>query len=499
MANNNLVGFRHYETREDFEKDKEQGLISQGDISFIADDKVINTHSEDYGDSGGVSVTEDTFEVEEMRIKDIPVEDLTAPEGGEPGQVLTKTEDSSEWKDIPKELPEGGTDGQVLTKTATGNIWKDIPSYQYTLTKTAVENVLTGDITSHTHSQYLTSSSLSNYYTKNEVNNLIPYTGNFVTSSTVNSMISNAVSGSYLPISLSDTAVDENSRYYLPKRLTVGSSYSTTPLIYFRSNKVGDSSNNNWSDPNIQLDGPRLGIYDGKWFICCQRHPSYNDGVFFDVNWVAVGMQTPTPAGTLTVQGSIRHNMGGYWVAPDYNGIVFCDSGNSNKNWIARYSNNGTNGHAMYVDGDCYLQTSKSSQFMGPGNSMSNTIILGSSSVYWKNVYAAAHTTVSDERVKNFIEDMPLIPLDAMADAPCMTFTWKTGDKSKTYGTKAQYWQKVNEDLVEVGDNGIQTLQYGNLAFAMAKSLAGEVRTLKEENKLLKAELAEIKNMILNK
>lgn len=52
--------------------------------------------------------------------------------------------------------------------------WVEDNYNDYTLTKAAVESVLTGDITSHTHSQYLTASSmasaLSDYYTKTEVN-----------------------------------------------------------------------------------------------------------------------------------------------------------------------------------------------------------------------------------------------------------------------------------------------------------------------------------------
>ena len=45
------------------------------------------------------------------------------PEGGAPGQVLTKTEAGAEWDDAPKELPDGGTPGQVLTKVQDGVAW----------------------------------------------------------------------------------------------------------------------------------------------------------------------------------------------------------------------------------------------------------------------------------------------------------------------------------------------------------------------------------------
>lgn len=49
------------------------------------------------------------------------------PEGGTVGQVLTKTETSAEWNNVPSDLPAGGTDGQILTKTSDGVAWEDAP------------------------------------------------------------------------------------------------------------------------------------------------------------------------------------------------------------------------------------------------------------------------------------------------------------------------------------------------------------------------------------
>ena len=45
------------------------------------------------------------------------------PEGGEEGQVLTKTADGTAWQDPQAAFPEGGTTGQVLKKTAEGVEW----------------------------------------------------------------------------------------------------------------------------------------------------------------------------------------------------------------------------------------------------------------------------------------------------------------------------------------------------------------------------------------
>lgn len=49
------------------------------------------------------------------------------PDGGTPGQVLTKTSTGEEWSDAPSGLPEGGTEGQILEKTSSGAAWVDAP------------------------------------------------------------------------------------------------------------------------------------------------------------------------------------------------------------------------------------------------------------------------------------------------------------------------------------------------------------------------------------
>ena len=68
----------------------------------------------------------------------------------------------------------GGLDITALEDYLTTNgyatqAWVSAHFNDYVLTKAAVEAVLTGNITSHTHSQYLTEhQSLANYYTKTE-------------------------------------------------------------------------------------------------------------------------------------------------------------------------------------------------------------------------------------------------------------------------------------------------------------------------------------------
>lgn len=64
------------------------------------------------------------------------------PEGGEEGQVLTKTSDGTAWQDPQAAFPEGGTTGQVLKKTAEGVEWGNDND-----TIVTVNNTLTSDNT----------------------------------------------------------------------------------------------------------------------------------------------------------------------------------------------------------------------------------------------------------------------------------------------------------------------------------------------------------------
>nr|DAN28945.1 MAG TPA: Head fiber protein [Caudoviricetes sp.] len=91
-------------------------------------------------------------------------------------------------------------DELILTEAGTGNAVTDVSlsndkktltvtygaSYLSGITKAMVEGVLTGNITTHTHSQYLTSASLSGYYSKTQADERFQPKGNYVTDVTLN-------------------------------------------------------------------------------------------------------------------------------------------------------------------------------------------------------------------------------------------------------------------------------------------------------------------------
>lgn len=87
-------------------------------------------------------------------------------------------------------LTEAGT-GNAVTDVSLSNDKKTLTvtygaSYLSGITKAMVEGVLTGNITTHTHSQYLTSASLSGYYSKTQADERFQPKGNYVTDVTLN-------------------------------------------------------------------------------------------------------------------------------------------------------------------------------------------------------------------------------------------------------------------------------------------------------------------------
>lgn len=154
----------HFNKKEDFLKEQEAGNILNTSIVFIKDSKEIYTHGEFYDSSGGTKVTEEDFEIKEMRIIDSddpqsvltreeadelyqPLGESTLPEGGEVGQVLTKTEEGAEWQDKTIKL----IDEDLLT-LKPGSYWADhnnscdnkpsnITAFALEVTKVGINNI----------------------------------------------------------------------------------------------------------------------------------------------------------------------------------------------------------------------------------------------------------------------------------------------------------------------------------------------------------------------
>lgn len=86
---------------------------------------------------------------------------------------------------------------------------------------------------------------------------------------------------------------------------------------------------------------------------------------------------------------------------------------------------------------------------------------------------ATAWNNTSDARLKNILHNVNL-DIRRIANAPAVSFRWKSnGDVGA--GTIAQYWQHIIPEAVTADNNGILSIQYGNIALVSVISVARKV------------------------
>jgi hypothetical protein len=102
----------------------------------------------------------------------------------------------------------------------------------------------------------------------------------------------------------------------------------------------------------------------------------------------------------------------------------------------------------------------------------------------------------SDERLKDFQDDIQ-VDLYKIKSLPKKYFTWKDGDnKNNQIGTSAQAVQEIYPELVSTNSDGTLSVAYDKLsiiALAAIDELHNELLNIREENRLLKEEIKQIK------
>lgn len=118
------------------------------------------------------------------------------------------------------------------------------------------------------------------------------------------------------------------------------------------------------------------------------------------------------------------------------------------------------------------------------------TQAMASNKVYVEDdmLYATAFYEISDERLKDFHDDID-VDFEVLKTIPKKYFTWKDITKEgMTLGTSAQKVQEVYPELVSEGVHGL-TVDYARLSVVALKA----IDKLHEENEALRAEISEIK------
>lgn len=119
-------------------------------------------------------------------------------------------------------------------------------------------------------------------------------------------------------------------------------------------------------------------------------------------------------------------------------------------------------------------------------------------SSYWradKNIIAPGFYQDSDETLKNFYGDIK-VNLEELKTIPKKYFTFKDNPDKIEIGTSAQAVQKLYPEIVSQNDAGKLSVAYDKLAVIALKGideLYDMILELKEENRLLKEELKQVK------
>lgn len=198
------------------------------------------------------------------------------------------------------------------------------------------------------------------------------------------------------------------------------------------------------------------------------------------------GIKTSSPQTALHVAGSVMADNNVY-VGKE----ITIEGGEENpflkivhggSNWYVQCRNNSY----MYVG----VGTTKSIRIDSSGNLLS----------------PAGITMYSDERKKTILNHVEL-SLEQIANAPLVEHYYNSDEKKTTHvGSIAQYWAGINDWFCKLDGNGFYTMEIQNLALASSISVARElqrfesetdkrIRLLEEENKQLKLEIEQLKNI----
>ena len=170
--------------------------------------------------------------------------------------------------------------------------------------------------------------------------------------------------------------------------------------------------------------------------------------------------------------------------------IIQCEETNSSVTTINKITSSVSAGRALFevnAEGDRRIQLYAGTASQGTLHVEVND---GSG---WGKLTTTGASTSSDIRLKENFVDFQLT-LEQMANSPLFKFNFKGHRGQLQVGTSAQYWEPIIPEAISKKYNNRDKneylgLNYANVAFAAAISLAKEVKQLKEEVERLKSQL----------
>ena len=223
----------------------------------------------------------------------------------------------------------------------------------------------------------------------------------------------------------------------------------------------------------------------------------YEDGSFnFGNNqfiWEKAGVSKGTVLKYMKSYGD--YTIGSYWsnltypISSDYT-IQYEKKISSSATTINKITSSVTGGRALF---EVNAEGNRSIQLYAGTASQGTLQVEVNDGNDWGRLTTAGATHSSDIRLKENFVDFQLT-LEQMANSPLFKFNFKGHQDQLQVGTSAQYWEPIIPEAIskkynDRDKNEYLGLNYANVAFAAAISLAKEVKQLKEEVELLKSQL----------
>lgn len=339
------------------------------------------------------------------------------------------------------------------------------------------------------NSFYLTTSDASNTYATLNAAPLISANGtNGVQSITENTDLNTIkTAGTYYCTSGSVATTLSNTPYK-------GGNFRLWHII----NTINTSNNNQWSAQLL------LAPSDGRMFL-----RGFNSSNFTDWKEFALSGNTTITLGSSSATNPyilFKHSTSADALIQAYQGKLGFGFGSLSKSFTIDTSGNATlpgtltfpkdNTSGIYFGNSDYgIVYDNHDQYHNEFRFFANS---GSSNVggftFEGRIFAEGYDEPSDLQMKDVSKENYLPTLEEVAKAPAIQFTWKDRENSRqNVGSTAQYWQEVLPEVVSTKADGVLSMNYGVTALLSAISTAREVVALREEVRLLKQMIQEMK------
>ena len=193
---------------------------------------------------------------------------------------------------------------------------------------------------------------------------------------------------------------------------------------------------------------------------------------------------TANVSGSMTSVGDISLNNGSRIHHPNVSANIMYLGNANNRGWVKI---------ADMCSQDDYIDDDGDSQhnwiiYSSDGNATFNGIL--------SRGYVTALSDIRKKDILGYID----VPVQKIADAPIIRYTWKNGKGGHQIGSVAQYWRDVMPEAVPEDSDGYLSMDYGKLALISAISVArtvvghdASIRELTREVERLRREIETIK------